>query len=404
MTRVAYLSSLYPAPSHTFIEREIRALESTGIEIIRFSIRKPKFEEIIAETAREELRQTRWLVPPAPGAFIKSVIWAAATRPRRLVSTLREALSGVRSARDRLKWVAYWAEAILLAYWAKRAGASHLHCHFGNSGSNTAMIAAKLAQLPFSITFHGIDLDEPDRFRHSAKLRDCAFAVCISDFGRQILLAHNGDRDASKVHVVRCGFEPIAPEAVIALPARNHIVCVARLSPEKGHDTLLAALGILKRRGVAFTCTLVGGGPLEEEIRKQIKDAELASVIEMAGIRTPAEVQAHIADADLAVLASYGEGIPIALMEAFAQKRPVIATRVGGIPELVKDGINGRLVTPGDEVELAAAIEAVLSDQAAAARMGESGWRTVGEQHDLKASTLEMRKLFTHAVLRASQA
>jgi glycosyltransferase involved in cell wall biosynthesis len=124
----------------------------------------------------------------------------------------------------------------------------------------------------------------------------------------------------------------------------------------------------------------------------------------MAGIRTPAEVQAHIAEADLAVLASYGEGIPVALMEAFAQKRPVIATRVGGIPELVKDGINGRLVTPGDEVELAAAIEAVLSDRAAAARMGESGWRTVGEQHDLKASTLEMRKLFTHAAPRDGQA
>ena len=83
MTRVAYLSSLYPAPSHTFIEREIRALESTGIEIIRFSVRKPKSEEIIAEPAREELRRTRWLVPPAPGTFIMSVIWAAATRPAR---------------------------------------------------------------------------------------------------------------------------------------------------------------------------------------------------------------------------------------------------------------------------------------------------------------------------------
>lgn len=395
MTRIAYLASLYPAPSHTFIEREIRSLERTGIQIIRFSVRRPASRDITDATAREELSKTRWLVPPDPVALVKAAAVAVATRPGRLVETLREALSGAGSWGERLKWLGYWGEAILLADWIRSSGASHIHCHFGNAGSNTAAIAAKLAGVPFSVTFHGIDLDEPERYRHRVKLEDCVFAVCISSFGRRTLLNNSRTCDAGKVRVVRCGLPLPPPEQITALPGRNHIVCVARLSPEKGHQTLVAALARLKQRGLFFTCTLVGGGPLDNEIRERIALAGLARNVEMVGIRTPAQVQAHIAEADLVVLASYGEGIPIALLEAFALKRPVVATRVGGIPELVQDAVNGRLVAPRNEAALADAIEAVLTDRESAIRMGEVGWQRVAAQHSIEASARKMKELLT---------
>ncbi|PTM41475.1 glycosyltransferase family 4 protein [Bosea sp. 124] len=397
--KVAYLVSHYPSPSHTFIEREIRALEETGIEVLRFSVRRPKDHHIVDETARDEHSKTRWLVPPAVFSFVAAVIWACFTRPLTLCSTFVDAVSGAKGLRSKFKWMAYWAEAILLAYWIVSADAAHLHCHFGNAGSNTAMIAAKLAGLPFSITFHGIDLNEPEAFRHPAKVRECAFAVCISEFGQRLLVDNVGAAEADKIHVVRCGYALPEQHIIPPLPGSNHIVCVARLSPEKGHDILIAALLILKRRGFPFSCTLVGGGPLDDEIRQRIAQAELDSAVTMVGIRTPEEVREHIAQADLAVLASYGEGIPIALMEAFAQKRPVAATNVGGIPELVLDGVNGRLVGPGSASAFADAIQSILSDHRAAERMGEAGWRQVGQMHDPATSTQQMHRLFTQSRL-----
>ncbi|HEY5794154.1 MAG TPA: glycosyltransferase family 4 protein [Bosea sp. (in: a-proteobacteria)] len=399
--KVAYVVSRYPSPSHTFIEREIRALERLGIEILRFSVRRPQRHEIVDETAREEYGKTRWLVPPAPFQFAAAVLWACLTRPLVLCSTFTDAVSKAKGLHSKFKWIVYWAEAILLSYWVCRSGAAHLHCHFGNAGSNTTMIAATLALLPFSITFHGIDLDEPEVFRHAAKLRRCAFAVCISDFGRRVLVKNVDPADAGKIHVVRCGYALPDEHGIAPLPGRNHIVCVARLSPEKGHDVLIAALLILKQRGFPFSCTLVGGGPLDREIREQIEQAGLSGAVTMVGIRAPREVRAHIAQADLAVLASHGEGIPIALMEAFAQKRPVAATTVGGIPELVIDGVNGRLVEPGSAPALADAIQSILSDYREAERMGEAGSRDVGQLHDPDASAEQMHRLFTQQPARA---
>lgn len=400
--RVAYLVSYYPSPSHTFIEREIRALERTGIEILRFSVRRPPRHHIVDETAREECDKTRYLVPPAPLQLMAAVLWACLTRPVLLCSTFMDAVSKARGLRSKLKWCAYWAEAILLAYWMSRSGATHLHCHFGNAGSNTAMIAAKLAALPFSITFHGIDLDDPEVFRHSDKLSQCAFAVCISEFGRRHLVRNVGSAEAGKIHVVRCGYALPEQYMIAPLPGSNHIVCVARLAPEKGHDVLIAALLLLKQRGFPFSCTLVGGGPLDREIRRQINQSGLDGVVMMVGIRAPREVRAHIAQADLAVLASYGEGIPIALMEAFAQKRPVAATTVGGIPELVMDGVNGRLVEPGSAPAFADAIQSILSDYRMAERMGEAGSRDVGQLHDPDTNIQQMHRLFMQSRSRSA--
>lgn len=392
--RVAYLASLYPALSHTFITNEILGVEAFGVKVLRFSVRQAKPTDILYDVAREEAAKTRWLVPPPTLAMVKAFVWALLTRPHRLLSVLLDAVVRPPDVKQKLKWLAYAGEGVLLAWWMVRDGAHHLHCHFGNSGSNAAAIAAKLAGIPFSITFHGIDLDEPEVFRHGDKLRDCAFSVCISDFGRAQLLRSGDETSPGKVHVVRCGYLAPGEGDLAPLPRVNEMVCVARLSEEKGHRVLLDALRILHERGRMFRCTLVGGGPLADEIGSQIARLELDDVVTMAGARAPAEIPGFVQQADLAVLASFREGIPMALIEAQSMCRPVVATSVGGIPELVRDGENGRLVRSGDPVALADAIDAMFADYDALQVMGNAGRRAVLANHDPDAAARRMCDLF----------
>jgi len=388
--KIAYLVSKYPAPSHTFIEREILELEKLGLTIDRFSVRPATPAEALGEIANQEAGRTRSLVRFQPVAYLVAFISTLITAPGRSAAVFQQALN-VPGAAQKLKWMAYFAEAVLLAWWIRRDGASHLHCHFGNAGSNTAWLAAKLAAVPLSVTFHGIDLDEPDKFRHREKLDDVVFAVCISDAGRRILLRSAPNCEA-KIHVVRCGY-PV-PAKLTAAPRDRQIICVARLSPEKGHSILISALGGLNEEGADFRCLLVGSGPLEASIRAMIDGAGLTDKVILCGALAPKDVYRHVAESDISVLASWGEGIPLVLLEAFAQGRPVVATDVGGIPEIVKDGVTGRLVPAGDVRALKEAISELLDHPLDAEKMGMAGRKIVMMQHDPVLSAQMMRQLF----------
>jgi colanic acid/amylovoran biosynthesis glycosyltransferase len=396
--KIAYLASLFPAPSHTFIQREIDRLRALGVEIVPFSVRRPRQEDILGEPARSTASAVKWLLPPRLSHLSRAVGWAALTRPVLSTKLLVNALSNGRGGRGKIKWLAYFVEALVLAWLIRRAGADHLHAHFGNAGSNTAALAAQLAHVPLSITFHGIDLDEPDLFRHAEKLSQCSFAVCISDHGRRLLAGNVAPADRGKIEVIRCGHALPSESSITPAPGANRIVSVARLSPEKGHEVLLDALSQLKRKGTPFFCTLVGGGPLESRLRDRIAALDLEQDVEMVGACPPEETMQFIERADLSVLASFGEGIPIALMEAFGFGRPVVATAVGGIPELVRDGENGKLVQPGDAAALADAIDDVVRDKARAAAMGRMGRNTVAGLHDPDQAALMLQECFSRSI------
>lgn len=375
--RLAYVVSIYPAQSHTFIHREIESLRARGFEIDTYSIRKAGAGNILGEASQAEAARTRWLVPPNPLALLTAICWGLATRPLLLARVFFEAVAAPRTGlRDRALWVCYYGEAVLLAYWMVQRGTDHLHCHFGNSGSNTAYLASRLSGIPMSITFHGIDLDEPVRHRHAVKLAHALFAVCISKFGRSRLMYSTPPEHWDKIRIVHCGLTP--PESTTPPPAAaNHLVCVARLSVEKGHLVLFKALASLKAKGLPFHCTLVGDGPMRSELETRVRDMGLDDCITFAGAQPPPQVADRFRQANVGLLASFGEGIPVVLMEAFSHARPVISTYVGGIPELVRDGVNGYLVPPGSAGDLAYAIERVLQDPTAAAAMGQRGRETV---------------------------
>lgn len=392
--KIGYLASLYPAPSHTFIQREILELESLGVDIARFSVRKPRPDELLDETARVEAAKTRYLLPPPIFALIAAFIWLMARRLGLGLAVLRDAVGPASGWRAKLKWIAYFVEAVVLAHWLHAEEIAHLHCHFGNAGSNTAWLAARLAKVGFSLTFHGIDLDEPIPFRHRQKLADARFAVCISSYGQGLLRANIAPGDAGKVVVIRCGFPVPEVERIQPPPDAGRLICVARLSEEKGHRVLLDALQLLAQREVDFHCTLVGGGPLAEPIAAAVVAQGLSDRVTLAGPVPNARVVEMIGQSDISVLASFGEGIPIALLESLAQQRPVVATNVGGIAELVVDGQTGLLVAAHDPIALADALETMIVDRELAHRLAEAGRLRVARQHDPKQAARDALELF----------
>jgi glycosyltransferase involved in cell wall biosynthesis len=250
----------------------------------------------------------------------------------------------------------------VLAHWLSAEEYEHLHCHFGNSGSSTGLLAAKLAGVPFSLTCHGSELLHVSHYRLDYKAQQAAFVACVSYYGRALLMMACPPEFWPKLQVVRCGL-PKAPPAKAPRPpkAKESILCVGRLSEEKGHLVLLDALARLRERGFQAECVLVGDGPMRGEVEARIARLRLADMVRLTGSLPSDRVAGLYHTASVVVLASFSEGVPVVLMEAMSAGCPVVATQVGGVGELVQDRLTGRLVAPGNAESLAEALEWVLT-------------------------------------------
>ena len=394
--KVAYLASRYPAVSHTFILREIFALRGLGIDIDTFSVRRAAPSDILGDDATREFATTRWLVPPHPARYLAAFFRAVATRPRRTLQVFRLALAcNAGSFGQRLKWMFYFVEAVQLARWLEAGRHDRLHCHFGNNGASTAMLAARLANIPFSMTCHGSELNEPERYSLAEKVQASAFTVCVSEFGRSILEGICPEDQRSKLHVVRCGLEPDTVNRVERTKNDLHqILSVGRLSPEKAQGTLLDALARLRDADVKFHCTLVGEGPMRAQLEARAAELKLDAHLTLTGALAPDRVVEHYGKADVVVLSSISEGVPIVLMEAMSHALPVVATEVGGVPELVDNGRTGLLVPPEDPAALAEALRRILDDPDRATEMGREGAKTIVESFNATTSAAQLEKLF----------
>jgi glycosyltransferase involved in cell wall biosynthesis len=392
--KIAYLTSRYPAVSHTFIQREIMALRQRGVSIATFSVRRPLEKDTLGTEAKQEAADTRWLVPPPFIELVSALAWAFTYRPMMTLRVLGMALfQGQNTLKERLKWLAYFLEAVLLARWLHREKHDHLHCHFGNNGSSTGMLAARLAGVPFSLTCHGSELNEPLKFRLAEKVRQAAFVACVSHYGRARLMLYCPESDWDKLHIIRCGQPKIKKPCIRHSHEKPHILCVGRLSKEKGHPILLRALSILSNQNMHFRCTLVGDGPLRSSLEKSAGTLP-ADTITFTGSLPANKVAELYSEADVVTLPSLSEGVPVVLMEALARRRPVVATRVGGVSELVQHGRSGLLVSPGNAEELAEALRQVIEDPDEARKMGIRGARHLRTDFDLSSNTQRLIDLF----------
>ncbi len=393
---IAYLASQYPATSHTFIRREVTALRDAGVPIRTFSVRAPLADELKADSDRREAEQTYTLLTQPLTAFLRAHLGELARSPMTYVKTfalaLRHRAPGLRAG---LLSVAHFGEAILLARELRRGGISHLHNHFANSGASVGLLAARQAGIGWSFTIHGVsEFDYPAGLTLADKIVAADFVACVSYFGRaQAERLTNPDQWA-KLRIVRCGLE------LDRLPARKdrddvevQIIAVGRLSPEKGFSGLLEAFARLPA-GNRARLILVGDGPLRAELDAQVATLGIGERVTFLGRLPEAETLSAIADSDLLVLSSFMEGLPIVLMEALALGKPVIASQVAGIPELVRDGETGLLFAPSDWDGLARALERLVGDRALRQAMGARGPAVMAREFDIAQSATALRDLF----------
>lgn len=395
MPRIAYLAGEYPAVSHTFILREIAALRAQGLDILTCSVRKTGPEHHRGPVERAEAAATFNLLEKArrPRYLIGAQV-AALKTPGLYLRTLRKAWAmrgpGLRAATYQLF---YFLEATVLAQHLRAQGVTHLHNHFAQASGTVALLAARLARIPFSFTLHGpADFTNPPRWRLDAKIADAVFVSCISHFCRSQGMLASPVEHWSKLQIVHCGVEP---ERYDAPPASGKgLLFVGRLAAAKGVPVLIDAMPQILAVHPDASLTLIGDGPDRERLQDQVRGLGLSDAVRFTGYQSQDEVAQALAEAAVFVLPSFAEGVPVVLMEAMAARRPVVATRITGIPELVEDGVSGRVVAPGDAVVLAEAVRDILSDPERAARMGEAGRGKVEVEFDIEREARKLAALF----------
>ena len=398
--RIAYLINQYPKVSHSFIRREILALERQGLAIQRFALRGWEGDLVDAEDFVERER-TRYILQRGVVGLLRSVLELKLTSPVRYIKALALAFRmSWRADRSLPYHLIYLAEACRLALWLKRDGITHLHVHFGTNSAEVAMLASELSGIPYSLMIHGSEeFDKPEFIGLPEKLRRATFVAAITSFCRSQLYRSLPYAQWGKVHIVHCGLEPAFYDNVdMRLPARPRLICVGRLCEQKGQQLLIEAAAILAGKGVAFELVLAGDGEMRKDIEAQIAQCNLQSRVRITGWISSDQVKQEILEARAMVMASFAEGLPVVLMEAMSLQRPVLSTWIAGVPELVIDGENGWLYPPGSVEELALAMERCLTtSDADLLRMGQNARLRVLERHDIEHEAGKLHALFQQA-------
>ena len=396
--RLAFLTSQYPAASHTFIRREVEALRELGWSIDTFSVRQPRADEAVSDADKAEVGGTFYLLRQLPVSFLTAHAVTFFSRPVRYLATLKLAL-GHRApgARGLFLGFAHFVESVLLARELKKRRMTHLHNHFANSAATVGLLASRLLGIRWSFTMHGIsETDYPAGLMLGRKIEAAEFVACVSWFGRAQGMRLVGQEHWNKIHVIRCGLplDRIPKKGPVEAIAQT-IISVGRLSPEKGQGGLLQAFAKLRARHPELQLRLVGEGPDRASLETLAKGLGLSDAVTFAGRLPEEETLAEIARADLLVLPSFMEGLPIVLMEAMAVGVPVIASRVAGIPELVENDRTGLLFAPSDWDELASRIDFLLGNEAVRGRLAEQAKAKVASEFDTRKSAEELARLFS---------
>lgn len=398
--RVAYLVNQYPAVSHTFIRREIEALERQQVVVQRIALRGWD-ATLVDRTDCDEQTRTKYVLARGAAGLFAALSQAAIRSPRRLWHATQLAWQMARQSDQPLvKHLAYLGEACVVRDWANAAGARHLHAHFATNSAEVAMLAHALGGPPYSFTAHGSDImDKPSQIGLPVTVGHAAFVVAVCSFGRSQIFKWVPHALWDRVQVVRCGIEPgYALGAEPAAPASKRLVCVGRLSKEKGQILLVHAARQLARAGIEFELVLAGDGPMRGEVQRLVEQFGLTGRITITGWLDAAEIERELLRARALVVPSLSEGLPVVIMEAMAARRPVVAPYLAGIPELVTDGRNGWLYPAGDVNSLASAMLACLNaDDLDMLAKGESARADVRRLHDVNVEAKKLSQLFDNS-------
>ena len=399
--RVAYLVNQYPKVSHSFIRREIVALEALGVAVDRYAIRG--WSEPIADPAdTEERAKTCYLLSDGLAPLVIDALRTFARAPARFVRAAALALRLSRRAERPLAYhLVYLAQACRLGAWLRASGAQHLHAHFGTNAAEVALLANVLGGPPYSFTVHGPEeFDKPAALHLREKIAHAAFVVAISSFGRSQILRWSDSADWSRVEVVHCGLDHAFLGAETApAPRSPRLVCVGRICEQKGQLLLVEAVAELSAKGIPVELVIAGDGEMRPEVEALIAARGVGAQIRITGWIGGEQVRAEIVAARALVLPSFAEGLPVVIMEAMALGRPVLSTYVAGIPELVRAGCEGWLVPAGDLQALVGAMKACLEASGETlTRLGSCARERVVARHDVNREAAKLARLFAGSI------
>lgn len=371
LKRALYVVSQFPCLSETFIVREIRALIAQGVDVRILSLKPPSRDPVQHESAilMDRVRH------PHPLRTGVNTLRVLVRHPVKVVQALTTVVADTwRQPKVMVKSVGAVLRGLSHVPWLRRFSPQLIHAHWATYPATVAWVLSRVLDRPFGFTCHAHDIFV-ERQMLARKIEDAALAVTISRFNIAWLNSHATPTAERKLKVVHCGVDlgknPWRPGG----RSMATILAVGRLDPIKGFETLIRALGALRRRGVRFDCRLIGSGPLDGELRDLAAKCGVADQISFAGAQPQEVVRDSMDAATLFVLPSQvtvdgnRDGIPVALMEAMASGCPVISTRVSGIPELIEDRHDGLLVSERDPEALADAIQQLLEEPELRARL-----------------------------------
>src|SRR5216117_2803360 len=379
---LGYLYSRYPVISQTFCDAEMLALERLGLDLTIGSIYSP-----LTSLRHEHISSLRAPIHYAPPQEILRVsekkAKIAGRWPRNLVERHDERYGPAVKAEQRARNAFYFAEFV------SRNGVDHVHVHFANRAAHTAMFLKEISGIPFSVTAHGQDfmkdLGNDDLLREICAAAE--FVAAETDYSRELLCQRCPD-SAAKIYRVYNGVDlELFPNPLTS--ARNtvpRIISIGRLVAFKGFEYLIDACAELARRGLNFTCEIIGDGPLRGDLEARIRKLKLSDRVHLLGSLSQGAVLEKLRSADIFALASVTDAqgasdvFPTVIIEAMAAARPVVSTRLAGIPESVVHGETGLLVPPGDTMALAEALSRLIEEPKLRLQYGRAARARI-EQH-----------------------
>ncbi|TAA47755.1 glycosyltransferase family 4 protein [Corallincola spongiicola] len=396
--KITYFVNQYPKVSHSFIRREILALEEAGVSIQRVSIRGWD-ADVVDPLDKEEKTKTSYLLQDGVKSLLTLAFSTFISSPKSFFSALISALKMSRmSERHALYHVMYFLEACKLKQLCESEGSEHVHAHFGTNSTEIAMLCHLLGGPTYSFTVHGPEeFDKPLGLHLREKVAHSKFVAAISSFGRSQLYRWCDYSDWKKIKVVHCGLDAgffSDEDTKSQAGSTKQLLCIGRICEQKGQLLLVQALRKALDAGADVRLTLAGDGEMREQVEALIEELKLSAHVEITGWVSSGKVQSLLQQSAAMILPSFAEGLPVAIMEALATRTPVITTYIAGIPELIKHKETGWLCHAGDPDAIADTIiefSRTSSDEVVA--ITDRGYQAVQARHHIDC---ESRKLVSH--------
>ncbi len=360
MRTIAYISNLFPSPVEPYVMQEIAELRRRGIEVVPCSARRP-------DTTDNRLKSwaagTLYIQPLRLSLLLRSA-WLCLQKMSVVAGIIRLAFEGREPPSRKTKAILHTFLGAYLAVLLGRSGVDHIHVHHGYFSCWIAMVAARLRGITYSVTLHGSDLLLHKAYLET-KLTHCQLCVTVSEFNRRYILANYPLINPAKIFARRMGVDPKPVSRQETRQTPLIMLSVGRLHYIKNHAFLIEACARLKQSRRSFACLIAGEGEERHSLQALIQSFHLEHEVVLLGHLSPSQLERYYANCNLVILTSRSEGLPLALMEAMARGKVVLAPEISGIPELVVNGETGFLFREGSLEDFIEKVETISSSSTA---------------------------------------